>query len=77
MKQRSDTETGFVTAPAVASFGRSLRMVAWSFLGIRKSSEYQQDLAQVSPLHVIVVAIGAVAIFVVSLIGFVNWVATK
>jgi hypothetical protein len=60
-----------------SSFGRSLKAVAWSFLGIRKSSEYQQDLASVNPLHVVVVAIGGVAIFVVSLMLFVNWVVAK
>jgi Protein of unknown function (DUF2970) len=57
------------------SFGRSIKTVAWSFLGIRKQSEYQEDLARVNPLHVIVVAIAAVLAFVVGLIIFVNWVA--
>ena len=63
--------------PAPGSFGRSLKTVAWSFLGIRKSSEYQQDLASVNPLHIVLVAIGGVAIFVVSLMFFVNWVAVQ
>ncbi len=62
---------------AAGSFGRSLKTVAWSFLGIRKSSEYQQDLASVNPLHIVLVAIGGVAIFVVSLMFFVNWVAVQ
>jgi hypothetical protein len=59
------------------SFGRSIKTVAWSFLGIRKHSEYQEDLARVNPLHVIVVAIAAVLMFVVGLIFFVNWVVAK
>ena len=62
---------------APRSFIRSVKAVAWSFLGIRKSSEYQQDLASVNPLHIVLVAIGGVAIFVVSLMLFVNWVVTK
>jgi Protein of unknown function (DUF2970) len=66
-----------MSAPAKASFVRSIKTVAWSFLGIRKNSEYQQDLAQVNPLHVIVVAVVAVLLFVVGLIGFVHWVAGK
>ncbi len=32
-------------------------MVAWSFLGIRKNSEFKKDLAQVNPFHVIAVGI--------------------
>ena len=59
------------------SFWRSVKMVAWSFLGIRKNSEYQQDLASVNPLHIILVAILGVLIFVVGLVVLVNWVVTK
>jgi hypothetical protein len=35
------------------SFLRSIKVVAWSFLGIRKSSEFQKDIERVTPLHVI------------------------
>jgi len=59
------------------SFWRSLKMVAWSFLGIRKSSESQQDVAQVNPFHIIVVGIGAAVVFVLGLIVLVNWVVSK
>lgn len=64
-------------ATPAASFWRSLKTVAWSFLGIRKSSEYKEDLATVNPLHIVIVAIGGVLIFVVSLMFFVNWVVSK
>ena len=74
--QPSGHSSGHNAAPK-ASFGRSVKLVAWSFLGIRKNSEYKQDLASVNPLHIVVVAIGAVVIFVVGLIGFVNWVVAK
>ena len=63
--------------PPSHSFLRSMKTVAWSFVGIRKSSEYQRDLATVNPLHIVLVAIGGVAIFVVSLMFFVNWVVAK
>ncbi|MEY4882657.1 MAG: hypothetical protein RIS34_511 [Pseudomonadota bacterium] len=59
------------------SFWRSVKMVAWSFAGIRKNSEYQEDLARVNPLHVLVVGIGAVLMIVVGLIVLVNWVVAK
>jgi hypothetical protein len=52
-------------------------MVAWSFLGIRKNSEYQEDLAKVNPLHVMVVGVGAALMLVVGLIVLVNWVVAK
>lgn len=59
------------------SFWRSVRMVAWSFLGIRKRSEYQEDLARVNPLHILVVAITGALLFVLGLIVLVNWVVAK
>ncbi len=60
-----------------ASFLRSIRMVAWSLLGIRKSSELQKDAAQVNPFHIIVVGISAVLILVIGLIVLVNLVVAK
>ncbi len=67
---------GVGAAPKM-SFARSIKTVAWSFIGIRKHSEYQNDLAQVNPLHVMLVAIAGVLMFVVGLIFFVNWVVAK
>ena len=52
-------------------------MVSWSFLGIRKNSEFQEDLAKVNPFHIIVVGIAGAVIFVVGLIVLVNWVVAK
>ena len=66
-----------VVSLPVPSFWRSIKTVAWSFVGIRKNSEYQQDLARVNPLHVVLVAFGGVLIFVVSLVLLVNWVVAK
>lgn len=66
-------QTSVLNAP---SFLRSVKTVAWSFLGIRKKSEFQDDLALVNPLHIMLVAVGAVLVFVVSLMFFVKWVVT-
>ena len=59
------------------SFWRSIKMVAWSFFGIRKSSESQEDLARVSPFHIIVVGIAGAIMMVIGLIVLVNWVVAK
>jgi hypothetical protein len=69
-----------MSAPAQASKGsflRTVKTVAWSFIGIRKNSEYKEDLAKVNPFHVIVVGILGAALFVVGLILLVNWVVAK
>lgn len=60
-----------------ASLWRSVRVVAWSFLGIRKGSESQEDMARVNPFHIIGVGIVAAALFVLGLVILVNWVVAK
>ncbi len=61
--------------PRRGSLLRTIRAVAWSFVGIRKNSEYQEDLGKLNPLHIIVTALVGVALFVAGLIALVNWVA--
>ena len=59
------------------SLMRSIKAVAWSFLGIRKSSEFQEDIDKITPLHVLGVGLVAVFLFVISLIALVNLVVAK
>ncbi|MCC7005570.1 MAG: DUF2970 domain-containing protein [Ottowia sp.] len=47
-----------------ASFFRTVSAVLWSFLGIRKQSSHELDLAQLNPLHLIVVGVLAAGVFV-------------
>lgn len=63
-----------MSTPGKPSFWRSLRMVGWGLLGIRKSDEYQKDLAQVNPFHVILAGFIVVVLLVLALLGIVNWV---
>lgn len=56
------------------SFGQTLKAVAWSFFGVRKSSEYEKDVSQLNPVHVIVAGIVAAVAFVLALVLLVRWV---
>ena len=62
---------------AALSFLRTVQAVLWSFVGMRKSSSGQEDMARLNPFHVIVVAIVVVLIFVVGLMSLVNWVVAQ
>lgn len=66
-----------LSSNAQPSIWRSVKLVAWSFLGIRSNREYQHDLAKVSPMHVVLVGLVSVLVLVVGLIGLVNWVVAK
>ena len=56
---------------------RTVQAVLWSFIGIRKNSESQEDMAKLNPFHVIVVGLCLALIFVVGLIALVNWVVAQ
>ncbi|CAG1018192.1 hypothetical protein BURC_02934 [Burkholderiaceae bacterium] len=56
------------------SFLQTMRAVAWSFFGVRKSSEYERDVSELNPVHVIVAGVIAAVLFIVALIVIVNWV---
>jgi len=56
------------------SFLQTMKAVAWSFFGVRRSSEYERDVSQLNPVHVIVAGVVGAALFVVALVVLVNWV---
>jgi hypothetical protein len=64
-------------APRRTSFLRTIKAVAWSFVGIRKNSEFHDDMGRLNPLHIIVVALVGVALFVAGLVLLVNWIVAK
>ena len=59
------------------SMVRAFKAVAWSFFGVRKGAEYEKDVAQLNPLHVIVAGILAAALFVGVLVVLVKWVISS
>jgi amino acid transporter len=56
---------------------RTVKAVAWSFLGIRRTSDYQEDLRKLNPLHIVAAALVGVAVLVGGLVLLVHWVVTK
>jgi hypothetical protein len=71
------TEENIAADVSNISLLRSVKLVAWSFLGIRSRSAYQQDLARVNPVHVVGVGLVGVLLLVGGLIALVNWVVAK
>ncbi len=57
------------------SFLQTMRAVAWSFFGIRKSGGYEQDVGKLNPVHVIIAGVIGAALFILAaLVLLVNWV---
>jgi hypothetical protein len=56
------------------SFVNTVKAVAWSFFGVRRRADYERDVAQLNPVHVVVAGIAGAAIFVVALVLLVKWI---
>jgi len=59
------------------SFFKAIKAVLWSFLGIRKGSAHRADLAELSPVHVVISGILCAAVFIGLLIVVVHVVIGK
>jgi hypothetical protein len=58
-----------------ASLWDTVKAVLWSFIGVRRRSDFQDDVAKLNPLHLVVVGFVMALLFVLGLILLVNWVA--
>ena len=66
-----------LTRMSQSTMWRTVVAVLWSFIGLRKNSEFERDVVRITPLHILVVGVVAAFIFVISLIVLVNVVVAK
>ena len=55
------------------SFAQTARAVAWSFFGVRKGTDYEKDLNQLNPVHVVIAGVIGAVLLIVVLVLLVNW----
>ncbi len=65
------------TSRRVGSLWATVKAVASAFIGVRKRQDLELDGARLNPLHIVVVGFAGVFLFVIALIGLVNWVVAK
>lgn len=56
------------------SIWRTVKAVSWSFVGLRTRGDYEKDIEQLNPMHIVIVALVGVLVFVGSLILLATWV---
>jgi hypothetical protein len=56
------------------SFLQTMKAVAWSFFGVRKGTDYEKDVSQLNPVHVVIAGVIGAVVFIVALLLLVNWV---
>jgi hypothetical protein len=53
---------------------QTMRAVAWSFFGVRRSADYAEDVQKLNPVHVVIAGIAGAALFIAVLVLLVRWV---
>ncbi len=71
---RDDANSLRAAAARPASPLQTMRAVAWSFFGIRRSSAYADDVQRLNPVHVVIGGVLGAAVFVLALLLLVRWV---
>ncbi len=56
------------------SIFRTVKAVMWSFVGLRSRGDYEQDVAQLNPVHIVIIGLAGVFVFVGGLIVLATWV---
>jgi hypothetical protein len=59
------------------SFFQTLKAVLWALFGVRKGSGYQEDIAKLNPVYIIIAGILLTVIFVVSLVKLAGWAISQ
>jgi Protein of unknown function (DUF2970) len=64
-------------APSHATFLQAVRAVLWSFFGVRKGKDMQQDAVTLKPLHVVIVGLLSGLAFVLALVALVTFITHR
>ena len=59
------------------SFLQTMRAVAWSFFGVRRSADLEKDVDQLNPVHLVIAGVVGAVVFIVLLLVLVNWVLSS
>ncbi|MDO8300740.1 DUF2970 domain-containing protein [Lacisediminimonas sp.] len=59
--------------PETRSFISTMMAIAWSFIGLRRRKDFEQDIGRMNPLYVLIAALIGVAIFIGILLAVVKY----
>jgi hypothetical protein len=60
-----------------ASLVQTISAVAWSFFGVRRGRDHENDMAKLNPVHVLIAGVLGAALFVLMLVLLVRWVISS
>ena len=56
------------------SFVQTMKAVGWSFFGVRKGADYEKDVHQLNPVHVVIAGVIGALLLIGVLLVVVDWV---
>ncbi len=56
------------------SVWKTAQAVAWSFFGVRRAKDYESDVQNLNPVHVVIAGIMGALLFIAALVLLVQWV---
>ena len=59
------------------NFFQTLKAISWAMFGVRKGSGYQEDMAKLNPVHLVIAGLLFGVIFVVGLVMIVRLVISS
>ena len=59
------------------NFFQTLKAISWAMFGIRKGSGYQEDMAKLNPVRVVLAGLLAGILFVAGLVMIVRWAVSS
>ncbi len=59
------------------NFFQTLKAIAWAMFGVRKGSGYQEDIAKLNPVHLVIAGLLFGVLFVSGLLAIVSWVLSS
>ena len=60
-----------------ASLVQTISAVAWSFFGVRRGRDHENDMARLNPVHVLIAGVLGAALLVLVLVLLVRWVISS
>jgi len=54
----------------------TVKAVLWSFIGLRRRSDFEQDVQRLNPIAVMVTAVVLTLVFIIALMLIVRWVVS-
>lgn len=59
------------------NFFQTLKAISWAMFGVRKGKGYEEDIAKLNPVHLVIAGLLFGVIFVVGLVMLVKWVVAS